>query len=560
MTLPKLGLSGKLQSVVAISVIGFLITALIALGTLRTMLVEDRIDKMDSLVDTSLSILKTYDDRATAGQITRAEAQAQAVALLRDLRYDGAEYFFIYDQNGICKLSPGHAEREGNNALDTRDVNGFPFIKALIDAGKAGGGPVFYRYQRKAGAEPADKISYAQYYEPWGWMIGTGIYIDDIQSVFLAKALQFALIVALVIAVAVGFALVIARSIVRPLRGLTEVTTRLARQEYDTEVPETRRADEIGSLASSIRTLRDAARESETLRQAQETAKQHAEEERRQRAQSMASSFEASVKNVSDAIAASAGHLDNAAQRLSRVAETTTAQTQSVVRAADDTSADVEAMTSVSEQLSASINDINRHVKASSQAIAAAVEESERTDRLVQGLAQAAGRIGDVITLINQIASQTNLLALNATIEAARAGEAGKGFAVVAGEVKHLASQTARATDEIAGQIGTVQTATSEAVGAIRSISETIGRIDEIGTAISAAVDEQHRAMTDISRSITAVSGGNQTMNATLGNLRTEINGIAETSSAVQAASRDLSDRSRGLDREVATFLKTIGA
>ncbi|SEH43042.1 methyl-accepting chemotaxis sensory transducer with Cache sensor [Magnetospirillum fulvum] len=556
----KLGISGKMLSVVVVSVLGFGIITFFALSFLRTVMIEDRIAKLRNLVEIAEGIAQDTYDRAQKGEFDQTQAQAQVRSQLRTLRFDKSEYFFVYQDDGTCVLLPPKPEREGQNLIGMTDAKGTKIIEGMIATAKAGGGPFFYQFPKPGGTEALDKVSYAKRFAPWGWMIGTGIYIDDIDAIFLNKALYFAGIVLAITLVTVGLALSIARHIALPLKRLTEITARLADQKYDTEVSETGRGDEIGVLASSIRALRDVAREAESLRKEQEAAKVRAESERRATALSMADSFESSVKQVSDVITASARQMKGAAQSMSGVARQTASQATSVATAAEEASSNVQTVASAAEELSASINEISRQVQQSSAMIATGVSEAKRTDQLVQGLAEAAGRIGDVVNLINDIAAQTNLLALNATIEAARAGEAGKGFAVVAGEVKHLANQTAKATEEIGAQIGAVQAATAEAVDAIRSIGGTIGQINEISAAIAAAVEEQHAATAEISRNIQQASEGTRQVTGYLGQLASAVTEVGDTSASVLTSSNDLAEQSQRLDGEVSSFLVSVRA
>jgi len=546
--------------VVAASVVGFILVASLGMVFLHDSMITDRIAKLRSVTDIARTLTQDHYDRAVRGEFTQDEAQKRVRDQLRAVRYDGAEYLFIYAEDGTCMLSPGRIEREGKNALGIKDINGLPFIARMIEVAKAGGGAVLYQFTRPGSETPVPKGSYAQFFAPWGWMIGSAVAIDDIEAEFRSAALKFSGIVLVITLLTTVLVMAVARHIALPLKRLTEVTTQLANQNYATEVTEIERGDEIGSLATSIRSLRDIAREAQSLRESQEQVKRQVEEEHRTAALAMADSFEHNVKQVTDVIATSAHTMRDAAQSLTGVANQTSAQASDVASAADQASSKVQTVAAASEQLSASIQEISRQVRDSATMTSDAVAEAGRSDRLVQGLAEAVGRIGDVVRLISDIAAQTNLLALNATIEAARAGEAGKGFAVVAGEVKHLANQTAKATEDIATQINAVQTATSEAVVAIRNIGGTIGRIDGIGAAIAAAVEQQHSATTEISHNIQQASVGTRQVTDYLAELAGAIADVETTSGGVLAASNTLTEQSKRLDKEVGSFLHSIRA
>jgi len=556
----KLGISGKLLIVVIASLVGFLLVVVVGLTILHQSMIDARIAKLRGVTDLGRGMLQEQYERVNRGEIDAGTGQARVRDLLRSLRYDGSEYLFIYAGDGTCQLSPGRAEREGKNALNIKDVDGVPFIEKMIQTGQAGGGSVFYRFSRSGSDIVVPKAAYAQWFAPWGWMIGTAVSIDDIEAEFHVAALKFLGIVIIITALVVILVVGVARHIGRPLQRLTRATTRLAQRDYHCEIEETNRGDEIGTLARAIQTLRDAARTADDLRASQERIRLDQEERQRAAALMMADGFESSVKQVSDVIATSAQELHSAAKNLSAVTERTSSQATDIAATAEQASGTVQKAAVAAGHLSISIEEISRQVRASTMISTQAVSEANRSDHLVQGLAATVTRIDDVVKLINDIAAQTNLLALNATIEAARAGEAGKGFAVVANEVKNLASQTGRATEEIASQIGAVQSATGEAVAAIRAIGDTIGQLNQIGAKIASAIDEQHAATADISQNIHQAARGTRQVTDYLDDLSIAVFEVGKTSGGVLSASRALSEQSVLLDSQVAAFLETVRA
>ncbi|HAH11619.1 MAG TPA: hypothetical protein DCL54_10510 [Alphaproteobacteria bacterium] len=272
----------------------------------------------------------------------------------------------------------------------------------------------------------------------------------------------------------------------------------------------------------------------------------------------IADEFETSVKGVVDAVASAATELQASSQSMTATAEETSRQTTTVAAASEEATANVQTVASAAEELSASVMEISRQVVKSVQIAGVAVEEARKTDATVQGLASAAQKIGDVVKLISDIAGQTNLLALNATIEAARAGEAGKGFAVVASEVKNLANQTARATDEITSQIGAIQSATQNAVDAIRSIATTISEMNQISTAISAAVEEQGATTKEIARNVAEAAAGSANVAETISGVSRAASETGMSAGQVLHASGDLSRQAERLRREVDNFLGSV--
>jgi len=345
----------------------------------------------------------------------------------------------------------------------------------------------------------------------------------------------------------------------RPIVDISELMRRLADRDYGMAITGVDRRDEVGTMAKSVQVFKDNMMQADALAAEQEKART-AREQRTVRLESLTRDFDATVSAVLQSVSSSASQLQATASSMSATAEETTRQATSVAAAAQQASANVQTVASASEELSSSIREISRQVSESTNVASEAAEQSQRTDKMVQGLAQSAQRIGEVIALINDIASQTNLLALNATIEAARAGEAGKGFAVVANEVKSLANQTGKATEEIAQQVAAVQSATGEAVQAIQAIGATISNINQISTTIASAVEEQGAATQEIARNVNEASVGTRQVTQNIGTVSEAAESTGYAANDVLGAATELSRHAETLKQAVRSFLEGVNA
>ncbi|HYD66401.1 methyl-accepting chemotaxis protein [Azospirillum sp.] len=347
--------------------------------------------------------------------------------------------------------------------------------------------------------------------------------------------------------------------ITRPVRAITQAITTLAAGNTAVTVPGLDKRDEMGDIARAVEVFRQNAIDKDSLT-AQQAAEQANRERRAAAIERMTRDFEAAVTRVLDAVTTSVRELDGTAQGMAGVAERTSAQAASSSAAADQTSANIQTVAAAAEQMAGTLREISGQVVRSTSIAGQATQEAENTNATVQGLAEAAQRIGQVVELINSIAAQTNLLALNATIEAARAGEAGKGFAVVAGEVKSLANQTAKATEEIQAQVTAMQGATDGAVGAIAGIAKTIGSMNEIAAAIAGAVEEQTAATQEVARNVQEAATGAQEVSRTIGRVSEAAGQTGTAASRVLGAASELARENDQLRAEVERFLAGIRA
>ena len=360
--------------------------------------------------------------------------------------------------------------------------------------------------------------------------------------------------------VALLASLALTRGISAPIQAMRAVMEQLARGDTSVVIPGVGRKDEVGGMAEAVRVFKDTMIETERLRAEQEALKRRAELDRREAMLTLAGRFETSVGGIVESVVASALELQTTSRSMASTSQETSQRSTTVAAASEQATQNVQTVASAAEELSASIREISQQVTHAGTVIQQGVQQTIQSNSHVQGLAKAAEKIGEVVRIISDIAGQTNLLALNATIEAARAGDAGKGFAVVASEVKTLATQTAKATDEISAQIRMIQEATGLAVQSILGVTETIGRVNETAAAIAAAVEEQAAATQEISRNVVQAAQGTQEVSGNIVGVRQAAQQAGDEAAHVLASADGLSRTGEALKGQVAAFLQEVRA
>lgn len=554
----RLPLSWKFAIPVATVAVFAAILVAICLNALHAAMLKERLSGIQQKSEAAVAIASRYHEQERAGLMTRADAQAAASRAIGAMRYDNGNYLYIFDLNGVTVM---HAKEAliGKSLIDLKDKAGTPLIKELSDRARAGGGYVRYYWPRANSDVAIDKYGWAEPFEPWNWFVGTGVYVDDLNAAFVEQAILILTIALIGAALVAGLAISSTRSVTRPLLALTGNMRALADGDSSVDVEDDDRRDEIGDMAKAMKVFIDNERARRSLVET-EQARQGQAVERATEVQRLCADFEAQMAGMMDTIAGSAQALQAASADMTHGAQLTTDQSATVSTAAEEASSNVETVAAATEELSSSVSEINRQVMTSNEIAGEAARETDATNERMRELSEAAGRIGEVISLIQAIAEQTNLLALNATIEAARAGEAGRGFAVVASEVKELANQTTKATEQISTQITEIQSETTQAAEAISSVTETIARMTDIAAANAAAVEQQGAATAEIARNVSEASNGTARVSASIASVSEAAEGTRDAAATVDRSAAALEEDAGRLRGQVTSFLGAVKA
>ena len=547
----------KLIVLSSISYIGMIILGIINLSQQYRTLYSDRERVIQDISQSASNIIHSYVEKEQHNILNKIDAQKQAIEVINAMTYETSGYVFIFNNAGTL-LANKTSTVVGANQLSLQDPNGIYLVKELIKAAKNGGGLVKYSWPKKIGFPPVPKISYSLPIDNWDWVVGSGVYLDDIAETFNQELIKTISITSIIFLIMGILTFIIIRSINNPLNIITNAMTKLSEGDKSITIDYKVTKDEIGALLKSFIKFKENIDEIENLRNDQENVKKATEDKRKEILFFMANSFQESVCNIVKELINSVENLTKSSELMVKISDETQIKSKTVSDDASVVSGNIQTVAAATEELTYSIREISSQTNQSNKVAVQTLKETINMQTSVNDLTISAKNIEKIILLITNIASQTKLLALNATIEAARAGEAGKGFSVVANEVKKLSTQTENATKDIVNQVNNIQHETSKVVKEIISISKNIETVSETSTMIAAAIEEQSAATEEISRNIEVTANVIEQISTNIKSVSEGANQTDLTSNEVLTLSTKLYEQSQLLEREAEMFLSVI--
>lgn len=520
---------------------------------------EDRVYAMRVLAEAAHGVVENLHERVEAGEFSRERALEMLHQTLVQMRFNNGDYIYAYGYDGTVYSHPSERVMAMNILNLEEPGTGRMFIQDFTELVQTRGeGEIYYNWHRANDDEHIlTKAAYLIDFAPWNMYVGSGLYVDDLESEFRASLFWALLMILGVVAAMTALAVWVSRDIGRGVRGVTDALARLTEGRTDIKIVGRERSDEIGQLANAADVFKQQLQRSRTLEAEREEAARR-NTERLDTMQTMVGEMRRTMHAAFDEVGVMVNELQSTAECLSTGAQKSARQTEEAADTSQLIDEAVQTVASAAEEMSTSARSVADQMNQAHTASATAAREATEVRAVILKLNDAGAQITDVVQLIDSIAEQTNLLALNATIEAARAGDAGKGFAVVASEVKHLAKRTSQSTEQIRHQVQCMTESLSQSVKAVESITKTIQDVNTMAAGVTGAMEQQTAATDEIGQGASRAASGTSASHSNVTDLREEARVNAERADALKQLASGLSERSTALQGRLDRFLEDV--